>query len=139
MNEGGEEMEERVRRAIRAANRKFGDGIRKGDPSAVGDLYTEDAILMPPNNEMIRGRHGTEGFWGAAIKMGVRDAVLKTIELRVVADEVHEVGNYALKIQPEGKKAFEDKGKYIVIWKRDAEGRWKLHRDIWNSSLPPRA
>ncbi len=91
---------------------------------------------MPPNNEMIRGRRGTEGFWGAAIKMGVRDAILTTIELTEFGNEVHEVGSYALKIQPEGKKPFEDKGKYIVIWKQEQEGTWKLHRDIWNSNLP---
>jgi ketosteroid isomerase-like protein len=28
-----------------------------------------------------------------------------------------------------------DQGKYIVIWKQDG-GQWKLHRDIFNSSLP---
>jgi ketosteroid isomerase-like protein len=28
-----------------------------------------------------------------------------------------------------------DRGKYIVVWK-DEGGKWKLHRDIWNSSLP---
>lgn len=99
-------------------------------------MYTEDAILMPPNNEMIRGRRGTEGFWGAAIKMGVRDAILTTIELTEFGNEVREVGNYALKIQPEGRKPFEDKGKYIVIWKQERDGAWKLHRDIWNSNLP---
>jgi ketosteroid isomerase-like protein len=131
-------MEEIVRKAIKAANRKFGEAIRKGDPSAVGVLYTEDAILMPPNNDMIRGRHGTVGFWGAAMKMGVRDAVLTTVELQQVGNEVHEIGNYVLKIQPDGKKSFEDRGKYIVIWKQDSKGKWKLHTDIWNSSLPPK-
>jgi ketosteroid isomerase-like protein len=131
-------MEEKVRKAIKAANRKFGEGIRRGDSSAVGSLYTEDAILMPPNNYMIRGRSGTEGYWGAAIRMGVRDAVLKTVELYQVGNEVHEVGCYSLKIHPERKKEFEDRGKYIVIWKQDEEGTWKLHRDIWNSSLPAR-
>jgi ketosteroid isomerase-like protein len=29
-----------------------------------------------------------------------------------------------------------DRGKYIVIWKRE-QGQWKLHRDIWNTSMPP--
>jgi ketosteroid isomerase-like protein len=29
-----------------------------------------------------------------------------------------------------------DKGKYMVIWKRQ-DGKWKLHRDIFNSSMPP--
>jgi len=26
-------------------------------------------------------------------------------------------------------------GKYVVIWKRDG-GQWKIHRDIWNTSMP---
>jgi ketosteroid isomerase-like protein len=29
-----------------------------------------------------------------------------------------------------------DSGKFIVIWKQEG-GRWKLHQDIWNSSLAP--
>lgn len=131
-------MEEEVRKAIRAANRKFRESIRKGDPAAVGSLYSEDAILMPPNNEMIRGRRGTEGFWGAAIKMGVRDAELTTVELTQIGDDVHEIGNYTLKIQPEGKRGFEDKGKYLILWRQESGGSWKLHTDIWNSNLPPR-
>jgi ketosteroid isomerase-like protein len=49
---------------------------------------------------------------------------------------VHEFGNYALKIQPEGQAALEDKGKYIVLWKKMPDGSLKIHRDIWNSSLP---
>jgi ketosteroid isomerase-like protein len=32
-----------------------------------------------------------------------------------------------------GKTA--DRGKYIVVWKRDG-GQWRLHRDSWNTSMP---
>jgi hypothetical protein len=28
-----------------------------------------------------------------------------------------------------------DRGKYVVIWKRDGAA-WRIHRDIWNSSMP---
>ncbi len=28
-----------------------------------------------------------------------------------------------------------DAGKFIVVWKQEA-GQWKLHRDIFNSSMP---
>jgi ketosteroid isomerase-like protein len=129
-------VEEQVKRAVENGNRMFGDGIRKGEAAAVGALYSEDALLMPPNFEMIRGRSSTQGFWGGAIKMGVKDAVLTTVELTDLGDMVHEVGNYALRIQPEGQAAFEDKGKYIVLWKKMPDGSLKMHRDIWNSSLP---
>jgi len=129
-------MAEEVRKAIEKANLKFGEGVRQGDAVAVAALYTDDAILLPPNSEMIRGRQGIEKFWRAAIQMGVKDAVLTTMELSGSGDIIHEIGNYTLKIHPEGQQPIEDKGKYIVIWKHTASG-WKLHRDIWNSNMPP--
>ena len=129
-------MAEEVRKAIEKANLKWCEGLRKGDAVAVAALYTDDAILLPPNSEMIRGRQGIEKFWRAAIQMGVKDAVLTTMELSGSGDIIHEIGNYTLKIHPEGQQPIEDKGKYIVIWKNTAYG-WKLHRDIWNTNLPP--
>jgi ketosteroid isomerase-like protein len=39
-------------------------------------------------------------------------------------------------IQPEGADAIEDMAKYLVIWKQGDDGMWRLHVDIWNSSLP---
>jgi uncharacterized protein (TIGR02246 family) len=129
-------MTEEVRKAIEKANLKFGEGLRRGDAVAVAALYTDDAILLPPNSEMIRGRQGIEKFWGAAIQMGVKDAVLTTMELSGSGDTIHEIGSYTLKIHPKGQNPSEDKGKYIVIWKHTASG-WKLHRDIWNTNMPP--
>lgn len=130
-------MTEDVRKAIEKVNLKEGEGFRRGEAAAVAALYTEDAVLLPPNSEMIQGRQKIEEFWSIAMQMGVKDVVLTTVELsKVCGDTVHEMGNYTLKIHPIGKKPIEDKGKYIVIWKHTADG-WKLHRDIWNSNLPP--
>jgi ketosteroid isomerase-like protein len=129
-------MAEGVRRKIEKANCLFGECIRKGNATAVGGLYTEDALLMPPNAEMIRGRDRTTRFWDGAIRMGVKDAVLSTVEIHQQGDTVQEVGNYTLRIQPQGLAPFEDKGKYVVLWKQCDDGTWRLHRDIWNSSLP---
>ena len=129
-------VEEKIRKAVENANRMFGEGFRRADATAIGALYTEDALLMPPNFDMMRGRSSAQGFWGGAIKMGVKEANLTTVELADLGNMVHEVGNYALKIQPEGKAAFEDKGKYVVLWNKMPDGSLKMHRDIWNSSLP---
>nr|NIO33253.1 DUF4440 domain-containing protein [Gemmatimonadota bacterium] len=29
-----------------------------------------------------------------------------------------------------------EQGKYLVVWKRGEDGNWKLHADIWNTSMP---
>lgn len=130
-------MAESVRNAIEEANVKFCEEIRNGDAAGLAALYTEDAVLLPPNSEKIQGRKGVEEFWGGAMtQLGLKDAILTTVELFGTGDTLTEVGNYTLKIQPAGQEPVEDKGKYVVIWKQTAEG-WKLHRDIWNSNLPP--
>ncbi len=126
-----------VRSAIEKQNAKFGDGFRKGDPVAVAALYTEDAVLLPPNAERIKGKHKITEYWRTLVQAGVKEAVLTTEEVSGSGDMVQELGNYYIKIQPEGGTPSEDKGKYIVIWKKTSEG-WKLHWDIWNSNMPPR-
>ena len=129
-------MSEEVRKAITKANTKFVDELRKGNVKGVAALYTEDAVLLPPNSEKVHGRKGTETFWGGAIsQLGLKDATLTTDELIGSGDTYTELGSYTLKMQPRGQKPLEDKGKYAVVWKKTDDG-WKLHRDIWNSNQP---
>jgi len=127
---------EEIRRAIEEANLKFIECIRNGDAAALSALYTEDACLLPTNFEMMRGREAVEEFWGGAISgLGLKDAVLTTVDLAGGGDTVTEMGEYLLKFQPEGQEPIEDKGKYIVLWKKTPEG-WKLRWDIFNTNLP---
>ena len=130
-------MGEEVRKAIEKVNLEFGEGFRRGDAAAVAALYTDDAVLLPPNSEIIRGRQGIEKFWREAIQKGLKDVVMTTVELSVSGDTIHVIGNYTVKIREKGQKLVEEKGKYLIIGKRTAAG-WKAHRDIWNSNMPPR-
>ena len=125
-----------IKAEIEKANLKFGEIFRQGDASAVAALYSEDATLLPPNSDVIKGSAGIEAFWGGAMAMGATSVVLTTGEVFGMGDLVCEIGQYRLTIQPEGMEEMEDVGKYIVIWKKDDNGSWRLHIDIWNSSLP---
>lgn len=128
---------ESIRKEIEKGNARFAEYVRKGDASALASLYTEDARLMPTNSPMIVGRNKVEEFWGSAIPgLAIKDAVLKTVDLVGEGDTVTELGEYTLKVHPEGREPAEDKGKYVVMWKKTPEG-WKLHWDIFNTSLPP--
>lgn len=125
-----------VRQAIEEANIKFGEAARAGDAATLVSLYTEDARLLPPNSEMIQGREGVEAFWAGGFQMGIKDIVLTTVDVMGMGDTVCEIGKAQISIQPEGMEAMEDSVKFLVVWKKDDDGMWKLHVDIWNSSLP---
>ncbi len=120
------------RAAIEAANAKFSADYAKGDAAAVAAHYTAAGQAFPPNGEIARGREAIQKLWKGAMDAGVKGVKLITLEVEAHGDTAHEVGTYVL--VGEGGKTL-DNGKYIVIWKRDG-GLWKLHRDIWNTSMP---
>jgi ketosteroid isomerase-like protein len=121
-----------VRATIEATNTKFGAALAAGKPADLAALYTTDAMAFPPGSDIVRGRDAIQKMWQGVIDSGVKSAELTTTEVDSQGTVAHEVGNYAMK---DGAGKVLDRGKYVVIWKRDGAA-WRIHRDIWNSSMP---
>jgi len=117
---------------IAAGNQTLAAALAGGDGAAAGALYTETAFLLPPNAELIKGWADISDYWKAEVEGGLTDLRLETLEIFEGEGVATEVGRYQV-MDPNGEAV--DSGKYIVVWKLEA-GRWMLHRDIWNSSLP---
>lgn len=122
-----------ARAAIEAANTKFSEAFARGDAEALAALYTPDAIVFPPDSEMIRGNGAIGEFWKAQRDGGVTSAALTTTDVGRSGDVAYEAGNVSLTIQSAGAEPTTAMAKYVVVWTRQADGSWKLHRDIWNS------
>jgi len=119
------------RKAIAEAYIKFSEIFSTGDATALASLYTEDAWLMSrQTGEIFRGREGIEAFWAGAFQMGMKEVVLTTVDVMRMDDMVGEFGKADVTIKPEGQDEIKDVGKYLVIWKKAADGTWKLYADI---------
>jgi uncharacterized protein (TIGR02246 family) len=125
------EKEDLIRDAIEKVNRKLEATFMKGDARAVASFYTEDAILMPTGSEPLQGTASIADLWGAVLNMGIKEVKLETREVDAQGSTAIEMGQYTLR---GGTGELIDRGKYIVIWKL-IQGKWKLYRDIWNTSL----
>ncbi len=123
--------EGKARAAIERANAQFSAAYERGDAAAVAAMYTEDAIVFPPGGEMVKGRAAIERFWKDTMST-VKAAALTTLDVEVSGEMACEVGKVDLKIVPQGQQPATASAKYVVVWKRQADGSWKLHRDIWN-------
>ncbi len=132
---GSKGMDEDVREAraaIEAANAKFSEAFARGDAKALAAMYTPDAIAFPPDSEMIRGNEAIGSFWKTTRDNGVQSATLTTVDVGRSGDVAYETGKVVLTMQPVGKQPTTAAAKYVVVWKRQPDGSWKLHRDIWN-------
>jgi uncharacterized protein (TIGR02246 family) len=121
-----------VRDAIAAGVENFMATFNRGDAAGLAALYTENGQILPPNSDFVTGRQAIQAFWQGAMDMGIKSVKLETVEVEGYGDTAIEVGKYTL--SGEAGQVL-DTGKYIVIFKQ-VDGQWKLHRDIFNSSMP---
>ncbi len=121
-----------VRKAIEEMDAKFSGAFNAGDAATLAAMYTEDAIVMPPNHERVQGTSAIQEVFSGFMSMGVTNLTLTADDVMAAGDLVLETGNYSISL-PGG---VQDSGKFLVVWKKAADGSWKLYRDIWNSSLP---
>jgi ketosteroid isomerase-like protein len=97
-------------------------------------MYTSDAKFMVEHMPTASGGSAIQSaFAGMFAAMGTPSLTLTANEVSGTEEMVSEVGTYSM-TDKSGKEF--DKGKYIVLWKME-DGKWKLHRDIFNSDRPP--
>jgi uncharacterized protein (TIGR02246 family) len=115
--------------AIEAANAKFVELFNKGDFNGVANLYTGDAVVLPPGAAVVKGRTAIAALWKGVADQ-VSDPRLTTVEVKRIGRlAVREVGTYSMKTKGAAPK--EITGKYLVIWEKVGPS-WKLSADTWN-------
>ena len=129
-----------MRSTIDAANEKAVAGMIANDPAAASVNYADDVVVMMPGMAAMRGRTAVqEGFKGMMNSMSIKAAKFNTEDVMVAGDMAVETGTYTMTMQPAKGKAMDDKGKYMTVWKKQADGSWKIVRDINNSDMAPGA
>jgi uncharacterized protein (TIGR02246 family) len=102
------------------------------DAAKIASLYSEDAVLMPPNLPTVNGRANIEAHWKKEIQQGATNVQLKPIASALSGSQAFEVGISTMTL-PGGQT---DRGKYLAVLKR-VGNEWKIAYDIYNSDGPP--
>lgn len=122
--------------ALGQMNRDFAAALNAKDAAMAASYYTEDAILIPPGEALVRGRAAIEAYWKVAIESGgVRDVSVETVDAQSSGDLGHEIGTFVLTVNGPNGEAVKDRGRYIELLKRGNDGKWYSTAGIWNA--PP--
>jgi ketosteroid isomerase-like protein len=124
-----------VKAAIAASNAAFSASFPVGDSVAFANCYTTDGCISVTNMPRMCGTQAITSFFNGGYQAGVRGVSLTTEEVMGGKEGVVETGKYEMFM---ANNVSADKGKYMVLWKEE-NGKWKMHRDIWNSDGPPPA
>lgn len=134
---GGPAFAQSAEEAVKEGLDAWEAAFNAGDGKALADLYTEDAVLLPPGAERIEGRAKIAEFWQGAMDAGLQDPSLEAVEVVEFGEHAYEVGALSISAPGADGEPAPVSGKYMVIWQRGDDGTWRLHRDIWNMNPAP--
>ncbi len=130
-----------IRAAIETSNAAQTAAVVKGDIPGVMAPYAADAVVFNPGAPMAAGlpeiQKMFEGMLGA---MTIKEFTLSVSDVIVAGsgDLAVEHGRYTWTVEPKGGTPMPDAGKYVVVWQKQADGGWKIIRDILNTDIPPK-
>lgn len=116
---------------ILAASRAFSEAYVNGDMAALQELYTEDAVLLPPGRE-IRGREAIARYFSPRPDRTNVSHAMTSSELKVVGELAVDVGTWSNTWRNEGEDEQNASERYLVVWRRGADGNWRIEYDMWH-------
>ena len=120
--------------AIRRLDAEFMKAANAKDSAAlVKAFYSPDAVLLPPNRPIVEGRDNVRIFLQGLMDSGFTGIKLETTTVASAGDLAYGRGRYTLSMWPPGGTPVQDVGKYIVVYRRQANGAWRAVADIFNS------
>jgi uncharacterized protein (TIGR02246 family) len=101
-------------------------------------FYSQDAIVLPTNAPAATTKEAIRNTWKELLASPGLAISWKTTKVEVAksGDIAYTTGTYELTMNDASGKPVPDHGKYVEVWKKQTDGKWKVAVDIWNSDLP---
>ena len=124
------------REIIERRREEYIAAFNREDIAAMTEYAAADAIGMAPNRPAVRGVEAHRQFWGEGFAAAKSLFFVFPEELELLGDVAIDQHRWVLDSMPKrGGRPVHDEGKGIWIWRRQADGSWKVSRGIWNSDL----
>ena len=130
-----------IEKALRDLDAQWSAAAGAKDLDKTVSYYAESAVVMPPNASAATTKESIRSAWkemlttpGSAISWKATK-----VEVAKAGDMACVSGTYEETTTDASGKPVKDRGKYVEVWEKQADGTWKVVADIWNSDLPASA
>jgi len=125
--------------AIREADMAFAAAASSGNVDAAVAMHTADAMVFPPGQPVVSGTAAVRELWtemsstpGFAISWQVDGTSAASS-----GDLGYSWGVAQLTANGPDGAPMTSQEKYVTIWRKEADGTWKVAVDIFNANEPP--
>ena len=124
-------------RILRALDTQWSKAAAAKDLEQTVAYYSEKAIVLPPNATSAATKETIRNVWKDVFAAPGLVITWKPTKVKLgSSDDMAWVsGTYELLMNDPSGKPANDRGKYLEVWEKQADGNWKCAADTWNSDL----
>jgi ketosteroid isomerase-like protein len=122
---------------ITAFNERYLQSINEEDIRTLSSLTTDGHIMLAPNREPVVGKSANDAMNGGAFERYDFSETWTPVETVIDGNLAFQRGTFTTIATPKGEGAqLEVNGSFLRIYQRQANGEWRMTRDMFNSSTP---
>ena len=99
---------------------------------SVAAFFTDDAINMIPGTPSDSGRAAIEKRFAEGLAENKMELTQTTDEVQLVGQTAYERGSFNQRVTPKTGQPSMQRGRYLAIWHRQPDGKWKCSRFLFN-------
>ncbi len=127
-------------KTIRDLDAQWAKTAAAKDVDGTVSYYADDASLLAPNVAIASDKASIRASWAGLL--GPDNSLTwqaNKVEVARSSDLAYIIGSYQLTMKNSQGKPEADRGKFVEVWKKQADGKWKVEADIFNSDLAVQA
>jgi ketosteroid isomerase-like protein len=125
--------------AITAFNALYVQAIDDGDIAALSGLTDEDHIMIPAHRLPVMGKAANDAANGRGFQQFQYDEHWMPLETVIEGNLAYQRGTYTVTATPKsggGGPTRNSRGNFLRIYRRQADGSWRMTRDMYSSDQP---
>jgi uncharacterized protein (TIGR02246 family) len=125
-------------KTIRDLDAQWSQAAAAKDVEKIMSFYAEDAVMLVPNQPIASGKQAIRVEWTKMTSMPgfALSFSPSRVEVAKAGDMAYEYGTYNLMMTGPDGRPINDRGKFVVVWRKQTDNSWKVVADIFNSDLP---
>ena len=130
-----------IERALGELDKTWSDAAAAKDVDKVISYYAGNALVLPSNAPAATTKEAIRAIWKDLLTTPGTKISWKPFKIEAAqsGELAYITGTYQMTINDAKGKPAKENGKYVEVFKKQADGSWKVIVDIWNSDLPAAA
>lgn len=113
------------------SHRRWLEVVNQSDLDGYVDLVADDVVWIPPGQEALQGRAAFRRWLDPFLSQFSYAMSVENVDIRVAGEWAVEKATFHSHLTPRaGGEAMHHTGRFIVLWRYDADGKWRIDRYI---------